>query len=290
MVRMAAGIALASAVFASGCGDQGNWPDADRSDSRPIRPSPPSPVVVTTQPVTPVQTATAAPRGQPLGGQTDLIRVDLQSPLPRDASDELPGRVVLRHVAARPCARVLEMLYPPLASGGSQDRYYLIYQDRASADAAAGCVAMLDRPPATHKGAEAELDRGVRALMDLAAQVVPPESRELTACLENLRQAMRSDGRTGWAAAMLAGRVEMEFRFKADAAREAFDIAEKKATAGSVEQMIALCAQAESCDMAGDAAGRRAVSERIVKSFSRHRTSHLYQRAESWLESGKPGR
>ncbi len=122
--------------------------------------------------------------------------------------------------------------------------------------------------------------------MDLSGRVLPPDSREIESCAAALRQAERADvPLVAWAAAMLAGRVEMDLRFDESAARARFERAAQSAAPGSIEAMVATWSVAESYKAESAAEAYRKTCERIVVTFTAFGDSRIYQKAQK--NSGK---
>src|SRR5438105_1185106 len=168
-------LTILPAVLLAGCEDTGrNWP-SERRDSRTI---PPSRADSSGRAAARTGAGTRNPgmseseAGNAAPG-SDLLHLGLLSgpdatggAKPESAAHRT--RLQLRYLTARPCGRILDMLYPAFTAGGSRDDYFLIYQDRAAWQSAAGFVTILDSPrPSSATGPEESFRFAVGILADL---------------------------------------------------------------------------------------------------------------------------
>jgi len=282
-------MSLLAAVVLGGCGEI-EWPGSRSSPpSRRVQANQQARATPQKEPESrpsaapeakPAVAASAKPQTPPREAADELFRLDLvRNPQP---DERVPaGAVRLRHAPPRACARALEMLYPTLGSGGSAQHSYLLYRDEASYRAASELVRRLD-VPASHDGASDPFASGVAGLLDLCLRVAASDSEAVRRCEADLSRAAEptaTDPKQRWAAAMLAGRVAADHRFAHDEARRFFKQAEDAAPPGSLEQMIAIGAAADTFEDEGDDAQSRAWNARITKTFGEYRDSYVYQRA-----------
>lgn len=205
--------------------------------------------------------------------QLYLLSNDSKSELPRGA-----GRLRLRHVAARRCAGVLEMLYVPLGRSGSQEECYLIYEQRDEFDAARMLGPLLDIQPSKQTpitdGPEAALNSGIALMLSImqerpAGQAVTSPA-DLDHCERSLAEAAQSGEltpRKRWVAAILAGRLVSAYRHDHAGARSYFDQAKQQTDEGSIEEMTAEWWRADTFVQEGNRDRAHAIYGRILSDY-----------------------
>ena len=92
------------------------------------------------------------------------------------------------------------------------------------------------------------------------------------------------DGRLRWAAAILAGRLALDYRYDYDAAGRHFEKAAGLSNDASIERMTARGWMADTFVKLGDETEARSVFESVVSEFARWPRSPVVLRARSWLE------
>jgi len=189
------------------------------------------------------------------------------------------GRLRLRHVAARPCASVLEMLYVPLGRSGSQDECYLIYEQRDEFDAARTLAPLLDIQPSKEaeaaNGVEAALHNGLALMLsilqkDTGTGRAVTDRADVERCERYLAEAARSGdlpAQKRWVAAILAGRLLSAYRNDQPGARGYFDQAKRQTTEGSIEAMTAEWWRADTFVQEGNVDRANAICERILSDY-----------------------
>ena len=189
------------------------------------------------------------------------------------------GRLRLQHVAARQCARVLEMLYVPLGRSGSDEECYLIYEQREEFDAARVLVPLLDVQPGkeakTTDGAEAALNSGLALMLSIiqdnsGAGQTATNRADVDRCERFLAQAAQSDelpARKRWVAAILAGRLLSAYRYDHAGARSYFDQAKQQTQEGSIEEMTAEWWRADTFVQEGNGGRANAIYGRILSDY-----------------------
>ena len=205
--------------------------------------------------------------------QLYLLSNDPGSEPPRGA-----GRLRLRHVAARQCARVLEMLYIPLGRSGSREECYLIYEQRDEFDAARALAPLLDIQPGmeapTTNSAEGALSSGIALMLSImrerATGVAVANRADVDRCERFLAEAARSNELPApkrWAAAILAGRLLSAYRYDHAGARNYFNQAKRQTEEGSIEEMTAEWWRADTFVQEGNQDRADAIYGRIVSDY-----------------------
>lgn len=202
--------------------------------------------------------------------------------LSNDPAPEAPrgaGRLQLRHVAARHCAGVLEMLYVPLGRSGSREDCYLIYEQRDEFDAARALGPFLDIQPSKAapmtNGAEAALNNGIALMLwivreDTDAGRAVTNRADVDRCERFLAEAAQSDklpARERWVAAILAGRIMSAYRHDHAGARSYFNQAKRQTEEGSIEEMTAEWWRADTFAQEGNMDRANAIYGRILSDY-----------------------
>ncbi len=219
------------------------------------------------------------------GGFHQLYLVSEAAPL---KSSDTVRRVRVQHAAARIVARIVEQVYLPVGSGGSEHQFYLIFQDRDEWTAAAELVPLVDVDEADMEADPlAPYCMGLSHLRDVLGAGAAPPDQLVERCGTLLTEAARSpnlDAGRRFAAAILAGRVASDHRYDYVAARSLYDEAARHSETGTVQRLAALWWKAESYDLEGNPSAARAEWDRIVQEYGHRTYSQAVQRARTGLE------
>ncbi len=195
--------------------------------------------------------------------------------------------LVLKHVSARSCARLLEALYVPAGRLGSDAESYLLYEDTDEFDAARAFAPTADVAPRTSAdtavGPEASFRAGIATYYGVLSQgalVTPVLVETCERYLATAAQAEHLDPRTRWAAAILAGKMASEYRFDYDAARSDYKQAERYSNEGSIEQMTARWWLADILIQQGSRPDARPLLEAIIVDGAKWEQSQIVRRAK----------
>ncbi|MFQ5422921.1 MAG: hypothetical protein ACE5F9_02965 [Phycisphaerae bacterium] len=198
--------------------------------------------------------------------------------------------LVLEHVSARSCARLLETLYVPAGRLGSDTESYLLYEDMDEFDAAKAFAPTADVEPRTSAdaavGPEASFQAGIATYYGVLSQgalVTPALVENCERYLATAAQAEHLDARKRWAAAILAGKMASEYRFDYDAARSDYRQAERYGNERSIEQMTARWWLADTLIQQGSRPDARPLLEAIVADGAKWKQSQIVRRAKAWL-------
>lgn len=183
------------------------------------------------------------------------------------------SQVVLKHVDALCCARVLEALYVPLGRSGSPEESYLIYEEKGEFERASLVAPELDvRPEMGLGGAGAPpFAAAVAGFLHLIKQEGVVASASLVSEAERLLETAGQDARCTalqrWAASILAARVAAEHRFDYAAALGHLAVARSHAASESIEQMTAEWWQADSLTQYGKTEEAREAYEELLDRY-----------------------
>jgi hypothetical protein len=196
-------------------------------------------------------------------------------------------RFRLAHAPAGPAGRVLSILYPTIGAGGAADQPYLVYEDRTTWSAAAECVPLLDtasidqEPPELPTSPRAVFARALGMYYVCwrpAGRADEEGLKRVVELLENVVRAPDVDGRTGWAAGVLACHIHSRVFFDFEAARHAARLSEGRAADGSFEQLVSIYRQADVLRQQGRPDQARPLLGRIVEKFQAYQNTLLYRR------------
>ncbi len=200
--------------------------------------------------------------------------------------------LMLKNAVPRGCARILEMLYPPMGRSGSADDSYLIYENPDEFAAAARFVPTLDVSTLDQTQGTVGPDEAFRAGIGLAytvldAGAVAPRE-QVDACMRKLSEAAQSSSlpaQRRWAAAVVAGRLASDYSYDYPSARSFYLQAERASQDGSLEQMIARWWKADSLVQEGKRAEAAMIFKAIVDEW-RHKWegSYVVRRSLAALE------
>jgi len=196
--------------------------------------------------------------------------------------------IILRHGGSRAVTDLLHRVYPSIGPSGAEDQRFLVYQYEPMWSAASEFVSLLDCPevaqvpPADPADPVAALKTGVGLLYYLNRPGQPTDFAGFKRVRRLMETAMHSDqasGQVRWGAAMLAGRITAETFSEFVEARKYFELAAGYALPGSVEEMIAAYGVADTYRQEGQRQQAAQLARSLVKKFTAHRTSYLYQQA-----------
>lgn len=234
-----------------------------------------------------------AAASEPVRGQRPFYQLYLSGGAdPRPAGHRGDHLQKLRHAGARPCSRLLEMLYVPLGCSGSPDECYLIYENRAEFDAAVGMAPSLDLTPLDTAPStvtpEGSFQVGLGLYLRIVEQGAIVNRGSVDECEQHLAEATQSGRvppRTRWAAGVLAGRLVSEYRYDYATARSYYRQAERAAAPGSLEQMTARWWYADALAQEGKAKDAEAAYRAILKAYDdKWKDSHIVRRARAIIE------
>ena len=263
----------------------GNFAAAGGTGNAPsIPPGPP--------PVRPPEPST--PQGPPKPSTADDIRTQsfyqLYLASSAAAEEPVPGtaRIILRQADPRSASAMLEVLFPPMGRSGSGRESYLIYEQREEFDAARAFAGNLDVTENGEPGGGA-FSTGVGMFASILKQDAAVDKSLVKNCQGRLSEAAKNpslDAPRRWAAAVLAGRVAMDYTYEYPLAIDYFTQAESAAAAGSIEQMVARWWTADALVLQGKRADAKAVYSKITQTYAKWPQSQIVRRSKAGL-SGK---
>jgi len=263
----------------SGTGRGGRSPEPSHSAPTSAQP-------VTVQASEPVQ-----PPGPPKPSTTDDIRsqsfYQLYLASSAAAEEPVPGtvRLILRQADPRAASAVLEVLYPPMGRSGSGRESYLIYEQREEFDAARAFVGNLDVPEQGASGSDA-FSASLGMFESILKQDAAVDKSLVKNCLSSLADAAKNpslDSQRRWAAAILAGRVAMDYTYEYPKAIDYFTQAQSAAAAGSIEQMVAQWWTADALVLQGKRADAKAMYAKITQTCAKWPQSQIVRRSKMGL-------
>lgn len=199
--------------------------------------------------------------------------------------------VRLTQTTAESCARLLESLYVPTARLGSAEQSYLMFEESDAFDAARTFAAQLDAPIVKAAVNETDGPALFRSGVGMFYAVLDEGPLAARALIQGADQRLAEaadssslDGRLRWAAAILAGRLALDFRYDYEAAGRHFKKAAELSDDASIERMTARGWMADTLVKLGNETEARSVFESIVSEFARWPRSPAVLRARSWLE------
>jgi len=267
-------------------------------DGRERLPAPAEPETAVAVPAAPPQTRKARAGGRP------FYQLYLRSPSPSvetrpdqpdaDETDEQRGEHfhALRHVAAGPCSRLLEMLYVPMGRSGSPTECYLLYENAQEFEAAVEFAPLLDIAPAMSAPPglldAAAFEAGVALALQALEQGAIVDRGLVDEAEKRLSTAAQSGtlpARQRWAAAVIAGRLVADYRYDFATARSHYRQAERAVAADSIETMTARWWQADALVQEGKPKEARAIYAGILQSFdSKYKKSYIVERAWTTMQ------
>ncbi len=203
-------------------------------------------------------------------------------------------KIILEHGRSRAVADMLQLIYPSVGPSGAEEQRFLVYQDEPTWAAATELIPLLDCPDVAQPAAADPSDPtvAIKLGVGLFYQLSKPGQttnflgfKRVQRLMEAAMNSSMASGQMRWCAAMLAGRVSAETLSEFTQARKYFDLAIGYALPGSVEEMIATYCQADLYRHEGNRQQAAKLAENLVKKFSAHRESYLYQQA---MELAKP--
>jgi hypothetical protein len=233
--------------------------------------------------------SSASTSSMPPAAESDFYQLYLQSEPSSMRGAANVERVSLAHQSARSAARMLELLYLPVGTGGAEHQHYLIYQERRAWESAAKAAALLDVPPAEESsGAESAYRQGVRLFAEIVERGAAPPREMLNEARTSLTQAAQSSGLDRgrrWAAAILGGHIAADYQYEYDSARGLYRLADEMSEPGSLEQLASWWGQVECLNQSGDTRGASALCERIVTTFADYPRAQAVRRAEAYRKA-----
>lgn len=235
----------------------------------------------------PDQTQRSAPLAPP--ANVDLYQLLLLSEPSSVAMPDNIRAVRLRHATAGELGRLIEYLYIPAGPGGTDGRYFLVYESPEVWAAAAAFALQLDVPalPAAPSDPPAEpgvaFEQAVGRFYHLNGQ----GARGARACgalvetFGRLAADDRLDAPLQWAAAMLAGGLAVNWQNDLEAAQRFFTLAQAQTTGGSPEELMAWAKYAEALTLAGDIPAARLATLDLLSRCAKLGRAYAYQKAHA---------
>jgi hypothetical protein len=299
-------IGIASGLLGAGCEDvdwlwwQGTGQQRAAQPRRVIRRT--APTITGRTPVRPADETTspsaeeapaaeparaAAPAPPPDGGESFYQLLLLSEPAGAPAPDNV-RQVQLRHARAVEMGAVVESLYVPVGPGGTEDRYFLIYESAAEWVAAHEVCRYLDVPADGGESAAAN-DPGVEFEHTLSSYYrairsgAPSESdaRTLVAALSRTMLDSSLDRKLQWTAGMLAGHACSAWLRDAEGAVRFYTLARNRAGAGSPEELMAGAKIADAYAQQGDIAAARQANLELLSRSAGLSDAFVYRRAHA---------
>lgn len=221
----------------------------------------------------------------PDGGDSFYQLLLLSEPSGAPAPDNV-RQVQLRNARAMDVGAIVESLYVPVGPGGTDDRYFLIYESPAVWVAAQEMCRYLDVSPALDDSAAASdpavefehaLSRYYRTTR--AGGPSKTDAQSLVTALSKSVLNTSLDRRLQWAAAMLAGQACIEWLQDTNGAVQFFMLARNRAGAGSPEELMAGAKLADTYAQAGDVAAARQANLDLLSRSASLSNAFAYRRA-----------
>jgi hypothetical protein len=207
------------------------------------------------------------------------------------SSAEAPPRVArlwFQSAPAGSAAKLIELLYVPIGTGGSEIQHYLVYQSSVMWTAAADIANAFDVRPADQIPARVSVNVNDTFRKAVAvAQIAMAPGKLNKPALDNAVELFNhvavdesASPKLRWAAAVLAGRLLADFAFDPDAAAEYFYLAQGHAPDASVERMTALYYRAEIMRQTNRPQDAQPILDEITERFDAYADTNLYQRCQ----------
>jgi hypothetical protein len=228
----------------------------------------------------------------------ELYRLELLSETAVAQTTGNISRLQVHHARASHLAEVLEMLLPGLGRGGTEQRYYLLYESKTVWSLAAHFAALLDAEPVdpgtvtAASTPEATFAAGVGLILS-SRRLSTEQVRRAETLLVAVAQAESAERSMRWASAMLAGRLLSEARFERfdfDGATEHFLIAQSYSQPTSFPQMVAVLARADMHQQIGQAGEAQKLRVRVMNEYANHADTNVYRRIRKELVEGSDER
>jgi hypothetical protein len=232
---------------------------------------------------------------KPATGQRSMYQLYLISAGESSSQRRGEKQIHLSNAKARTCANLIEYLYVPLGRSGSEQECYLLYENRAEFEAAAAVASTFDLTAAVDPpepiGAAASFTTGVQMMLGFIEQGAAIDPTKLKRCIGELVRSLQSTELTTaqrWAAGILAGRAESEYRYDYAQAASYFQQADRLAEEESLEKMTTRWWLADALARAGKFDQSDVLYESILTTWEDTQpSSHIVRRTKAILKDRK---
>jgi hypothetical protein len=201
---------------------------------------------------------------------------------PRGASDSI-ACVKLIDASAEQVGRLLAELYPPLGPGGTEHRYYLVYQSPALMKAAARLAAQLDLwierlPTGPHPGPAEAFGQAVPLYYELVRRGGDSAlAKEVVGRFDLAAGSAEVADRLRWVAAMTAARVRADYLADAEGQAAALRAAREVVPGNSLESFLAGAMLVQCYDRNGMTIAAENLAKELAVQFQAFRATGPYQ-------------
>lgn len=247
--------------------------------------APAAPARTTTGQTAAFSTRPSAPAPPPDGGDAFYQLLLLSEPTGAAAPDNV-RQVQLRNARASEVGAIIESLYMPVGPGGTDDRYFLIYESPAVWVAAQEMCRYLDVPadlPLTPIAGDPAVafEHALSRYYQLSRSGTPAEAdaRSLVSALSKSVLDASLDRPLQWTAAMLAGAACVDWLQDTEGAVQFYMLARNRSAAGSAEELMAGVKLADTHARAGDIAAAHQANLDLLSRSASLSSSFAYRRA-----------